>query len=163
MGHFFGGFVGFGRVRIFAAWIRLESNALLLMVIASLNPKISVQRQVLSVSHRGQPPHREPLQASVVAQRESRLHVRAPTDFRRLKKRSLLGRFRKASSGSMNCSRRCSHKQFDISVLRFKNEEVYNNLENVLNKIGATINNLKKDIKQDYEKQKLFVIAQFHS
>ena len=49
-------------------------------------------------------------------------------------------------------------KQFDISVLRFKNEEVYNNLENVLNKIGATINNLKKDIKQDYEKQKLFVI-----
>ncbi len=49
-------------------------------------------------------------------------------------------------------------KKFDISVLRFKNEEVFNNLENVLNKIAATINNLKKDIKQNYEKQKLFVI-----
>ncbi len=49
-------------------------------------------------------------------------------------------------------------KEYGITVLRFKNEEVFNSLGNVLNEIGVTVNNLKKDIKLDYEKQKLFVI-----
>ncbi len=49
-------------------------------------------------------------------------------------------------------------KQFGINVLRFKNEEIFNNLNTVLNKIGTTISNIKKEKKQHNEKEKLFVI-----
>lgn len=54
-------------------------------------------------------------------------------------------------------------KEFGVTVLRFKNEEVLNETENVLNKIGTTISELQKNAapsKMDNEKQKakLFVI-----
>ena len=42
-------------------------------------------------------------------------------------------------------------KEFGITVLRFKNEEVINNIEAVLNKIGETINSLKGAAKKRAE------------
>jgi acetylglutamate kinase len=42
-------------------------------------------------------------------------------------------------------------KEYGITVLRFKNEEIYNNLSNVLNKIGITIKNIKDTARETAE------------
>ncbi len=42
-------------------------------------------------------------------------------------------------------------KDFGITVLRFKNEEVFNNLDLVLNKIGITIGNMQNTLKMKTE------------
>ena len=47
-----------------------------------------------------------------------------------------------------NAAREDKIKQFGITVLRFKNEEVINNIQTVLNKIGETINLLKSNVKE---------------
>jgi acetylglutamate kinase len=42
-------------------------------------------------------------------------------------------------------------KEYGITVLRFRNEEIYNNLSNVLNKIGITIKKIKDTVRETAE------------